>query len=37
MLGQHPQLFGLPEMNLFLAETVRDLLDLSTPPFQWRG
>ena len=24
MLGQHPQMYGLPEINLFLAETMRE-------------
>ncbi len=24
MLGQHPQLYGLPEVNLFVAETIRE-------------
>jgi hypothetical protein len=24
MIGQHPQLYGLPEVNLFLAETMRE-------------
>ncbi|GIX45850.1 MAG: sulfotransferase family protein [Candidatus Tectimicrobiota bacterium] len=24
MLGQHPQLYGLPEVNLFVAETMRE-------------
>lgn len=24
MLGQHPQLFGMPELNLFVAETMRE-------------
>lgn len=33
MLGQHPHLFGLPELNLFLFETIGELLDMSTPPF----
>jgi hypothetical protein len=26
MLGQHPQLYGVPELNLFLAETIEQLL-----------
>lgn len=25
MLGQHPQMYGLPELNLFLADTLQDL------------
>lgn len=25
MLGQHPQIYGLPELNLFLADTLGDL------------
>ena len=28
MLGQHPQLFGLPELRLFVADTVGEWLDL---------
>jgi Sulfotransferase family len=28
MLGQHPQAYGLPEVNLFIADTVRELLRL---------
>ncbi|MFQ5674504.1 MAG: sulfotransferase [bacterium] len=24
MLGQHPQLYGVPELNLFMAETIRE-------------
>jgi hypothetical protein len=27
MLGQHPQAYGVPELNLFAGETVGDLLD----------
>lgn len=27
MLGQHPQLFGMPELNLFYADTLRELID----------
>jgi hypothetical protein len=26
MLGQHPELYGVPELNLFLAETIEQLL-----------
>jgi hypothetical protein len=29
MLGQHPQLYGLPEMQFFLSETVSQWLDLA--------
>lgn len=28
MLGQHPQAYGLPEVNLFIADTVDELLQL---------
>lgn len=28
MLGQHPQMYGLPELHLFSAETMADWLDL---------
>ncbi len=28
MIGQHPAMFGLPEVNLFAADTVGELLDL---------
>src|SRR5262249_55032915 len=28
MLGQHPQLYSLPETHLFVAETVRDWWDI---------
>jgi hypothetical protein len=27
MLGQHPQAYGVPELNLFAGETLRDILD----------
>jgi hypothetical protein len=27
MLGQHPQAYGVPELNLFLADTLEDLID----------
>jgi hypothetical protein len=30
MLGQHPQTYGLPEVNLFIADTVYELLRLHT-------
>lgn len=30
MLGQHPQLYGFPELNLFVADTVDDLLQLAS-------
>jgi len=35
MLGQHPQLYGFPELNLFLTDTVGELrrLGKSPPPF----
>src|SRR6516165_4971117 len=29
MLGQHPQMYGLPELHLFTAETMAGWLDLS--------
>ncbi len=29
MLGQHPQLYGLPELNLFAAAKIKDLLGFS--------
>lgn len=29
MLGQHPQLYGLPELNLFAAQQLQDLLGFS--------
>lgn len=32
-IGQHPQMFGLPEVNLFIAPTVRDLMDADIPFF----
>jgi hypothetical protein len=32
MLGQHPQLYGFPELNLFSAETVDELLRLEEQP-----
>jgi hypothetical protein len=28
MIGQHPELYGLPEVNLFIADRVSDLLDI---------
>jgi hypothetical protein len=31
MLGQHPQLYGLPEVNLFIGETVEDVLRAHQP------
>ena len=30
MLGQHPQAFGLPEVNLFIAETLDELCQNAT-------
>lgn len=30
MLGQHPQMYGLPELNLFSAETLGEWLNLSS-------
>ena len=27
MIGQHPELYGLPELNLFIADTVSELLE----------
>jgi hypothetical protein len=32
MLGQHPQLYGLPEVNLFVAETMREREGLISRP-----
>lgn len=28
MIGQHPEMYGLPEVNLFIADTVSELLDI---------
>jgi hypothetical protein len=28
MIGQHPELYGFPELNLFLTETINELLEL---------
>ena len=28
MLGEHPELYGFPELHLFLGDTVREVLDL---------
>jgi len=28
MLGQHPELYGFPELNLFVVDTVKELLEL---------
>jgi hypothetical protein len=36
-IGQHPQMFGLPEVNLFVGDTVGELLDLDIPVFGIRG
>jgi hypothetical protein len=30
MLGQHPEMYGLPELHLFSAETVEEWLDVSS-------
>jgi sulfotransferase family protein len=27
MLGQHPQLYGMPELNLFIAETLKEFVE----------
>lgn len=27
MLGQHPQAYGMPELNLFVTDTVRDMIE----------
>ncbi len=27
MLGQHPQVYGVPELNLFIAETLKELIE----------
>ena len=35
MLGQHPQTFGLPEVNLFVAETLDQLCDRATQQRQF--
>src|SRR5436190_8330718 len=32
MLGQHPQMYGLPEVNLFVAETMREREGLIAGP-----
>lgn len=32
MLGQHPQLYGFPEINLFVADTISELWHLSNSP-----
>ena len=38
MVGQHPQMYGLPEMNLFMADTVRELQEvLARPRFLEHG
>jgi len=31
MIGQHPQAYGLPEVNLFIADTVSELLRIHAP------
>jgi hypothetical protein len=31
MIGQHPQAYGLPEVNLFIAQTVGELLGIHAP------
>jgi hypothetical protein len=31
MIGQHPQAYGLPEVNLFIADTVGELLRIHAP------
>lgn len=31
VIGQHPDAFGLPEVNLFRSDTVGDMMDLATP------
>lgn len=31
MLGQHPDLYGVPELNLFLADTLGELMAFMTP------
>lgn len=38
MLGQHPDLYGFPELSLFAAETVGELVDLlaARSPFPFR-
>src|SRR5215470_7660537 len=38
MLGQHPQMYGLPEVNLFVAETMRERQELiARPKFSTHG
>jgi Sulfotransferase family len=32
MLGQHPQMYGFPELNLFLADKVDEILGLGVSP-----
>lgn len=34
MLGQHPQMFAMPELNLFIADTVAGLLNPPKPHFK---
>jgi hypothetical protein len=35
MLGQHPQLYGFPELNLFVTDTIGDLLTLALNSNPW--
>src|SRR5215468_8451633 len=37
MLGQHPEMYGLPEVNLFVAETMLEREGLLATPFQHHG
>ena len=36
MLGQHPQMYGLPEVHLFVAETMQERAGWVAPP-RWRA
>ncbi len=36
MLGQHPQMYGMPELNLFVAETMAERVGLIAQP-RWSG
>src|SRR4051812_15033945 len=35
MLGQHPQMYGLPEVNLFVAETMQERAGIVAQP-RWQ-
>ena len=32
MIGSHPEMFALPELNLFCADTVGELLEMASRP-----